>query len=308
MTFSIVIPTFNAGDRFDLLLKQIHSQDIQPSEIIVIDSSSTDKTPELAKKHQCILRTIPQEEFDHANTRTMALESVQSSIVIFITQDVFLYDETSFSKLLEPFADTTIGAVYGRQLPFEEGTLFAKHLRYFNYGTESYTRTFKDIQSYGIKTAFLSNSFCAYRLEALKQIGYFKKDLILGEDMVAGAMLLESGYSLFYQAESKVYHSHSYSMIQEFRRYFDIGVLHSKESWLIEKFGKAEREGFRFLISEWKFLIDEKRHFFLFFSFLRTIFKYSGYKLGRIHHIFPISISEKLSMHPKWWNKLNSKK
>lgn len=47
-----------------------------------------------------------------------------------------------------------------------------------------------------------------------------------------------------------VYHSHRYTMIEEFRRYFDVGALHAREPWLIEELGKPEGEGMRFVASE----------------------------------------------------------
>ena len=64
---------------------------------------------------------------------------------------------------------------YGRQLPYENASLFASHLREFNYGTKSYIRTYDDREKYGIKTAFLSDSFAAYRRSALESIDWFKR-------------------------------------------------------------------------------------------------------------------------------------
>jgi len=56
---------------------------------------------------------------------------------------------------------------------------------------------------YGIKTAFLSNSFSAYRKKALQEIGWFKDNLILGEDTYAGAKLLLKGYKIAYVRRQK---------------------------------------------------------------------------------------------------------
>ncbi|MFE0678513.1 hypothetical protein ACFW26_34910, partial [Streptomyces sp. NPDC058867] len=46
-----------------------------------------------------------------------------------------------------------------------------------------------------------------------------------------------------------VHHSHSYSIGEEFRRYFDVGVMHARAPWLLDRFGKAEGEGKRFVQS-----------------------------------------------------------
>lgn len=304
MSFSLIIPTLNAGDDFNALLRSISHQSLQPCEIIIIDSSSTDQTVSIAKDYGCRVETITRESFDHGGTRTLAAQMAQGEILLFLTQDALPADNYAFKRLVECFVDAHIAAAYGRQLPHLNTSLFGTHLRLFNYPDQSYARTYEDKQQYGIKTAFLSNSFCAYRTSALQEIGYFKNTLILGEDMVSGALLLKSGYSLTYQSNAKVYHSHSYTIRQEFQRYFDIGVLHRNESWLLEEFGKPEGEGLKYVLSEFRYLISHKKSPLILYSLLRNFSKYIGYKLGKIHSLFPIGIVKTISMHKRWWDKL----
>ena len=89
------------------------------------------------------------------------------------------------------------------------------------------------ISSIGIKAAFLSNSFAAYRRSALESVGGFPSDTIFGEDTFAAAKMLLNGWKIAYSAEATVYHSHNLTFIEEFRRYFDIGVFHSREKWFM---------------------------------------------------------------------------
>ena len=83
-----------------------------------------------------------------------------------------------------------------------------------------------------MKTAFNSNSFAAYRRKALKDVGGFPINTILSEDMYVTAKMLLKNWSVAYCADAKVYHSHNYTIWQEFKRYFDIGVFHAKEAWI----------------------------------------------------------------------------
>jgi len=53
-----------------------------------------------------------------------------------------------------------------------------------------------------------------------------------------------------------VFHSHDYSFLDEFKRYFDIGVFHTNTSWLQQTFGGASGEGLRFVISEMRYLMS----------------------------------------------------
>ena len=302
MNISIIIPTFNAENYLPNLLEKLKSQTVS-FELIIIDSSSTDNTLSIAKQYTDKIMTIPQIEFDHGGTRTKAAKVASGEIIMFLTQDALPYDNQSIENILEPFEDTNIGVAYGKQIAYEETSLFGKHLREFNYTDTSYIRTLQDKELYGIKTAFLSDSFAAYRQSALEQIGWFKDGLIVGEDNYAGAKLLLADYALAYCSDAKVYHSHSYSPMVEFMRYFDIGVFHKREAWMIETFGKAEGEGGKYVKSEFKYLLHHHAYHLIPEFFIRNGMKYLGYKLGQKYESLPLSFVKKLSLHKSWWDK-----
>lgn len=298
---SIMIPTYNAQSYLPALLKKIKNQAINEYELIIIDSSSQDKTVEISKKFADNVIVIPHSEFDHGGTRAKAAQIAKGEILIFLTQDALPYDENTIEKIIKVFEDEKVAVAYGRQLSYEGTNLFGKHLRKFNYGESSYIRDKRDISQYGIKTAFLSDSFAAYRKIALESIGWFKDGLILGEDTYAGARLLLAGHKIAYVAEAKVYHSHSYTVFQEFKRYFDIGVFHQCENWILEEFGKAEGEGRKYIKSEIRYLLNHGAWYLLPEFFLRNVMKYLGYKLGYKYQKLPIWMIKKMSMHHRWW-------
>lgn len=302
---SVLIPTYNAEKYIDELLKSIKNQIlVNIIEVIVVDSSSKDRTVEIANQFNTKILVIKKEEFDHGGTRTLAGKLAKGDILVYITQDIKLYDEKSIHNLIKPFfKDKKIGATYGKQIPYENTNLFGKHLRLFNYPEEGYIREYKDKNLYGIKTAFLSNSFAAYKKSTLEEIGWFKENLILGEDVYAGAKILKAGYKIAYVSEAKVYHSHSYTMWQEFKRYFDIGVFHRCENWILEGFGKPEGEGLKYMKSEFKFLLKNNAYHLIPEYFIRNLFKYLGYKLGFNYGKIPLPLRKKISMHSNWWNK-----
>ncbi len=303
MRLTIIIPTYNAEKTLSTLLEKITAQTLQADELLIIDSSSTDKTVEIAKQHTNNIIVIPQNEFDHGGTRALAVEYAQGEIVVYLTQDALPYDEYTIEKIVKYFDDPKVGAAYGRQLSYEDTNLFGKHLRAFNYPNKTLKRTKADIKSYGIKTAQLSNSFAAYRKSILMEIGNFKDGLILGEDVYVGAKVILSGYHIVYSSEAKVYHSHSYTVLEEFRRYFDIGVFHKKEKWILESFGKAEGEGIKYIQSEYRFLIKQGAWYLLPEFIVRNSMKYFAYKLGQKYEKLPTWLIKKISMHNRWWNK-----
>lgn len=300
---SIIIPTWQASNCLSSLLTSLVSQTVKDYELIVIDSSSTDNTLDIAKSYDAGIVVIPKSDFDHGATRTLAAKKAVGDIIIFLSQDVLLCDEYSIENIIKPFGrDNQIVAVFGRQLPYPNTSLFAQHLRLFNYADISYVRVLSDRQKYGIKTVFFSDSFAAYKKAALQEIGYFRNRLIFGEDTCAAANLLWKDQKIAYAANAKVFHSHNYSICQDFRRYFDMGVFHRSENWLLKEFGKAEGQGLKYIKSEITFLVKQKR-FDLFPEFvLRILAKYLGYKLGGQYIYFPRYINKKFSINQQWWN------
>ena len=297
----LVIPTLNAGENFSKLLQQINSQTLQTKKLI-IDSESTDGTPELAKKFGFEVLTIQQKNFNHGATRQLALEKLLPlDVIIFLTQDIFLKDKTTLAELVKIFeTDSTVGLSYGRQLPHSNATLEAQILRAFNYPAESQLRTLESKNFFGMKAAMASNSFAAYKVEILQKVGGFPKNVILCEDMYIAAKMLLSGYKTFYNALAQVYHSHNYTAAQEFKRYFDIGVFHNRESWIRENFGGAGKVGKKFVYEKYSALWrNNPREFFE--AFFRDVMKFCGYSLGRLENFLPKFIILKCSMHKNFW-------
>ncbi len=302
MNVTVIIPTFNGEKELSSLLPALAHQNID-FELLIIDSSSTDGTIPLAKKYADRVIRIPQVKFDHGGTRTLAAKEARGDILVFMTQDALPAHHDALQRLVHALKKQDIGAVYGRQLPYPDTSVFGTHLRLFNYPEEaSYVRRFHDKEIYGIKTAFLSDSFAAYKKDALEEIGWFKDGLILGEDMHAAARLLMKGYGVAYCSEAKVYHAHSYSITEEFKRYFDTGVFHNNERWILDTYGHTKGEGGRYVRSEFKFLLSRYAYLHIPAFFIRNAAKYLGYKLGVNYHRLPKSWRQRLSMHPEWWN------
>jgi len=282
MNCGLIIPTLNAGSQFKKLLEQLAAQTLSTKKIIV-DSQSTDGTAELAKNFGLEVLTIQRKNFNHGATRQFALEKILPlDVVIFLTQDVLLRDDESLAKLIKIFgADKSVGLSYGRQLPHANATNEAKFLRAFNYPPESQLRSFDDRKIFGLKTAFASNSFAAYRVAALQNVGGFPSNVPLCEDMYVAAKMLMNGWKIYYAADAQVYHSHNYTAAQEFKRYVQIGKFHAQESWIRENFGSAEGAGKKFVLMKLSALAKENPLECV-GAIFRDAAKFFGYRLGRL--------------------------
>ncbi|MDP1897213.1 MAG: glycosyltransferase [Sulfurimicrobium sp.] len=299
----LLVPTYNAGKPWRRWLEALACQTCKPDGRLVIDSSSTDNTAGLARQAGLDVHVIPVSQFSHGGTRQLGVKLLaDAEIIIFLTQDAILADETSLANLVGVFKDKSIGAAYGRQLPRDESVTMGAHARLYNYPPQSRVKTLADASRLGIKTPFISNSFAAYRREALEAVGGFPGDVILAEDMVVAARMLMKGWQVAYCAEAMVYHSHDYSMLEEFRRYFDTGVLHAREKWLLETFGNAEGSGKGFVLSELAYLA-KNAPWLIPVALMRTGVKYLGYRLGRNEAFLPAGVKPSLSMNRAYWQR-----
>ena len=305
-TVSVIIPTWNGEQWLEKLLTMLEQQTLVPDEILVVDSGSQDGTCGLVCRHNVRLVEIAKEEFDHGGTRTMAAGLTEAEILIYMTQDAVPAGRDALELLVQPFMDNDIiAATYGRQLANSDATLFSEHLRLFNYPDQSEVRCWGDRSQFGFKTIFISNSFAAYRRDVLAAHGFFLKKLLFGEDTLTVAKLLENGYCVAYVGDACVFHSHNYSIWQDFKRYFDIGVFHKYQGEQLSKFGGPDGAGRRYVHSEMSMLVAHKKYFLLPESLIRNAGKYIAYKLGRRYKKIPRCCAERLSMNRSWWSSQN---
>lgn len=299
----LIVPTLNAGADWGKWLDGLRSQTLKPGRVLVIDSGSSDRTVDLARQAGLEVRVIAKADFNHGGTRQAGSEYLSNvEIVVFLTQDAILAHPESLARLVEVFDDDSVAAAYGRQLPRPMSGPIESHARYFNYPLESRVKSRRDIDTLGIKTVFISNSFSAYRREVLLRVGGFPRNTILAEDMHVAAKMVLSGRSVAYSAKAVVIHSHDYSFAQEFKRYFDIGVFNAREPWIQKEFGRAGNEGLRYVASELRYL--GLRHLHLVpSSLLRNGLKFFGYKLGKMEKKLPVLLKKMLSMHRAYWDK-----
>jgi len=299
---AVVIPTCNAGRFWTDLNHGLRMQGLSASQVLILDSSSDDGTRELAAAEGYEVYRIERRDFNHGGTRKLALSLVPwASVVVYLTQDAILASPDSLNLLLSAFEDRTVAAAYGRQLPRPGAGPIEAHARLFNYPPHSSVRDFESRHTLGIKAAFLSNSFSAYRVNELQEVGGFPSDVIMAEDAIVAGRLLMAGWKTAYVAEAQAYHSHPFSIAQEFRRYFDTGVYHRGEKWLRDEFGDPGGEGKRFVLSELSYLIPRHLHLVP-YAMLRTVSKAIGYQLGFRKSALSVRWSRRFSYHKSYWD------
>jgi rhamnosyltransferase len=300
---ALIIPTLNAGDLADRLIEALEKQTFKVDKFLVLDSQSNDATAEKFRRAGATVIEVERAKFDHGGTRQQGVElCADYEILIFLTQDAIPVDEHAIGRLVEAFDNPDVGVAYGRQLPRPEAGAIEAVARLFNYPPEDQIVTPKIARGLGIKASFCSNSFAAYRAKALAQVGGFPRGTIFGEDAIVTGRLLLAGWSKAYIGRAAVVHSHGYRIAEEARRYFDVGVLHARERWLLEAFGRAEGEGLAFIRAQMAYLLKHQPSVML-SAAARILVKYIAYRLGLIEARLPIGFKRRLSMSPRFWRR-----
>lgn len=219
MSIGLVIPTLNAGQELGILLDAVESQARRPDDVLVVDSSSTDNTLQVAGSYSWVrTKTVRREDFDHGATRQLALECVEGDLVLFLTQDAVPADEKYIERLIEPFGDQSVAMVSGRQIARSDAPRYVQLVQEFNYPAESNVRDKTDIKRLGIRAFFSSDACSAYRRAAVQAIGGIPRPCATNEDMLAAARLLRANYKVAYAAGARVVHSHNLSPYEQFLR------------------------------------------------------------------------------------------
>lgn len=301
MKTAIIFPAYNAATTLSLLLDTIREQTIQPDYILAIETSSTDATVDILKSYNVSYYTIKADDFNHGTTRKYATSLIDADIYIFLTQDVSFVDENALHNILSVFCDSKVGCAYGRQLPNKNADVLARHLRSFVYPEASIIKTYEDRKCLGIWTCSNSDNFAAYRKEALFAVGGMPENILFGEDMYVAAKMLMQGWKIVYCANAMIYHSHNYTLSQEFKRHFDAGVFHAMNPWIFKNFPGRIGDGIAYLKSVFLYCIKCKEYLVLPRVLGSVFIECFGFFVGRYYKLVPSPIRKKISMCSCFW-------
>ena len=302
MRTALIIPTRNAGPYLDRLLPALAEQTLAVDEFLVVDSHSQDNSVARLRAAGAHVEVIDPRSFNHGGTRRWACQQVNAEVLIFLTQDAIPARPDALERIKAAlFSEADIAVAYGRQLPHPGASLLSSQARQFNYPGTGRTKRLQDATELGIKTCFSSDSFAAYRRDALLSIGGFPEDVIGSEDAYVAAKLLLAGHAVRYAADAEVYHSHDYRLLEEFRRYFDIGVFYGREPWIKQAFGTAGGEGKRYVLAELSALHHAQAWLEIPPALLRSALKLLGYQLGQREQHLPQKLKRQISMFANYW-------
>ena len=207
---SIIIRTLNEARYLPQLLEAIDAQLSEfRSEVIVVDSGSTDGTIDIARSHGCRILTISKQEFSFGRSLNLGCDAARGQYLVIISGHCIPCHGSWLQRLVDPLADGSVAYSYGRQLGgpeshWSEHRIFAKY-----YPDES------AVPQDGF---FCNNANSCLLKSAWQRYGF--DELLTGlEDMHLAQRLFADGGKVGYVAEAAVFHYHHEGWPQVQRRF-----------------------------------------------------------------------------------------
>lgn len=225
---SIIIPVKNGDSWLPQTLPALLNQTLaDQTEIIVIDSGSTDNTLSILSQFPIRVINISPETFNHGTVRNLGAAEATGRYVVMTVQDARPADEKWLEKLLAGFNDPGVAGVCGQQVVSHDTD--KNPVAWFRPQADPamIKYSFKHPQDFdalapGEKKRVCSwdNVNAAYRRDILLKIPFQK--VSFAEDALWARDVIRSGYSLVYNSAARVYHYHFETPDFTFRRHFTV--------------------------------------------------------------------------------------
>jgi len=211
---SIVIPVKNGAKWLGNLLPGLFEQQLAAhTEIILIDSGSTDGTLEIVKQFPVRLITIPPEKFSHGGTRNLGVREARGKYVVLTVQDAEPIGKDWLNLLLAGFTDEKVAGVCGQQIVRHDKQL--NPIQWFRpFSEPEVTRYFFPTPAdFLALSPAMKRTVCAfddvnamYLREALLKVPF--QEIGFAEDIQWAKDALLHGYAVVFNYAARVHHYH----------------------------------------------------------------------------------------------------
>lgn len=207
---SVIIRCYNEEEHIGRLLTGIMEQTVaDETEIIVVDSGSTDATVAIASNFPTKIIQIDPEEFSFGRALNIGCDAASGDLLVFASAHVYPVYEDWLERMTAPFADPEVALVYGKQRG-NEITKYSEH--------KIFERWFPETSNWDQSHPFCNNANAAVRRSIWKQLPY-NEELTGLEDLDWAKRAQEGGYKIAYESEATIIHVHDESWESIMNRY-----------------------------------------------------------------------------------------
>jgi GT2 family glycosyltransferase len=231
---SVLIPVKNGGPQLGELLEGIVAQSLSTRlEIVAIDSGSQDDSLAVLSRFGARTYGIRPMDFDHGVTRNQLAEQARGEILVFVNQGARPADDGWLAPLIaaldgdpqvagacsrvvaRPGADPLTARDVARDLSGSDAPRRIEITDWGHYERMDAVRRRAFLNFHTVSTAI--------RADAMQRTP-FRSVRTLGEDLLWAREVVEGGWTLVHQPDSRVQHTHDYSFDELLGRNVDDGV------------------------------------------------------------------------------------
>jgi GT2 family glycosyltransferase len=227
LTISVVVPVRNAARTLPDCLGALARLDPAPTEVLLVDNGSTDRSLELLhalarNRRTGDVQVLTEPRRGPSAARNTGVRSAKGDVIAFTDADC-VPEVAWLHYLAEPFKDPIVGAVAGRvvaapasSIPELFSALYTLRLADKPARQRQWTPW-----DGGYPTANLAVRRCL-----LEDVGAFDEQLRIGEDYDLCARLYGRGAEIAYVPAARVAHHHRTTLLGMLRQSFDFGRAH----------------------------------------------------------------------------------
>jgi len=231
-SISVLMPTWQGLEFLDRVLGALAGQKCAlPWDFRAIDSGSSDGTWEClagwSKRFPVpfAFERIEQVEFDHGDTRNLLAARSGGDLLVYLTQDAIPKGSDWLERLAANFADERVGAAYCRNVPRPDARLLTKIFSANDLGYQAGRRevrlpdsgTYARMNAHERRVLYNFNDVASAVRRELWERHPFPRTWF-GEDLLQARAFLEAGYTVVYDDEALVEHSHDYDPDETYKR------------------------------------------------------------------------------------------
>lgn len=216
----VVVRSLNEAKHLRKLSYGLKNQTIKISDLVLVDSGSTDGTQQIAEELGFRVVNLPKEKFTYGRSLNVGFDNIRADIVVSLSAHVFPKRTDFLEHLTKQFVDPKTGMVYGRQIGDLYSSYSERRLMFDWFPPEQ-----KNISD---SIAFSNNANSATRKIVWEQ--YKFDESVPGlEDVEFANRILRDGHLTAYSPEAVIVHLHR----QNFKKVVD---RYRKEAFALRSF------------------------------------------------------------------------
>lgn len=305
-TIDVAIPVWKPDRRLLTSVRMLRRQ-IFPVRSITLILSIEDPQEDWVKQVERLgdlpglrIERVRKEIFNHGGIRHNWAERSNADILLFMVQDAVPADCYLTARLVDALRDEQVAVAYARHLPDSRCDAIEEYARFYTYPPKSRKKVWKDVEKQGVLGCFTSNVCAAYRRSWYERAGGFERRILLSEDSVFAAKAMRIGAAVVYLSEAKVVHAHNFSFRTQWKRNFDIGVVHKNYE---DIFGGLypEKTGAGLLSGTVVHLIRRRKLKLFPKLFWLGCIKVAAYQSGKHYKRLPKCLVKSWSLNKEYW-------